>query len=219
MQTATVRVLPLLIYDGDCGFCIYWVNYWRRLTGNRVAYAPYQEVAPQYPEIPLTAFQRAVQYIAPDGKIASGAEAALLALSHAGGKGFWLTLYRHLPGFAAISELIYAFVASHRAEFYRPSLWLWGRDYEPPRFDLVTWLFLRAIGLIYLAAFVSFGVQALGLKLFAASPAAALTAIRSPQGIDSGKLIKEFRESFDAVVANGQGEMKGQLFRIAHIGY
>src|ERR1700731_2313179 len=63
------------------------------------------------------------------------------------------------------------------------------------------------------------GVQALGLKLFAVSPAAALTAIRSPQGIDSGKLIKEFRESFDAVVANGQGEMKGQLFRIAHIGY
>jgi len=63
------------------------------------------------------------------------------------------------------------------------------------------------------------GAQALGLKLFAASPAAALTAIQSPQGIDSGKIIKEFRESFDAVVANGQGEMKGQLFRVAHIGY
>ena len=40
---------------------------------------------------------------------------------------------------------------------------MWGRDYEPPHFDLVSWLFLRAIGLIYLAAFVSFGVQALGL--------------------------------------------------------
>src|ERR1700724_2589726 len=63
------------------------------------------------------------------------------------------------------------------------------------------------------------GVQALGLKLFAASPAAALTAVCSPAGLDSGKIIKEFRESFDAVVANGQGEMKGQLFRIAHIGY
>jgi aspartate aminotransferase-like enzyme len=63
------------------------------------------------------------------------------------------------------------------------------------------------------------GVQALGLKLFAASPAAALTAICSPDGIDSGKIIKEFRESFDAVIANGQGEMKGQIFRIAHIGY
>jgi aspartate aminotransferase-like enzyme len=63
------------------------------------------------------------------------------------------------------------------------------------------------------------GAQALGLKLFASSPAAALTAICSPNGIDSGKIVKEFRDSFDAVVANGQGEMKGQLFRIAHIGY
>jgi len=63
------------------------------------------------------------------------------------------------------------------------------------------------------------GVQALGLKLYAASPAAALTAVRAPDGIDSGKIVKEFRESFEAVVANGQSEMKGEIFRIAHIGY
>jgi aspartate aminotransferase-like enzyme len=64
------------------------------------------------------------------------------------------------------------------------------------------------------------GAQALGLKLFAPSaPAAALTAILSPSGIDSGVIIKQFRESFAAVLANGQGEMKGQLFRIAHLGY
>ena len=63
------------------------------------------------------------------------------------------------------------------------------------------------------------GAKALGLKLYAASPAAALTAICAPDGIDSSKIVKEFREGFDAVVANGQGEMKGKLFRIAHIGY
>jgi aspartate aminotransferase-like enzyme len=63
------------------------------------------------------------------------------------------------------------------------------------------------------------GAKALGLKLYASTPAAALTAITSPDGLDSGKIVKEFRESFDAVVANGQGEMKGKLFRIAHIGY
>src|SRR3989441_1596954 len=62
--------------------------------------------------------------------------------------------------------------------------------------------------------------QALGLKLFAPScPAAALTAIQAPAGVDSGAMVKEFRESFAAVVANGQGEMKGKLFRIAHLGY
>jgi len=64
------------------------------------------------------------------------------------------------------------------------------------------------------------GALALGLKLFAAtSPAAALTAIQPPAGIDSSAIVKEFRESFAAVVANGQGEMKGKLFRIAHLGY
>jgi aspartate aminotransferase-like enzyme len=64
------------------------------------------------------------------------------------------------------------------------------------------------------------GAHALGLKLFAPSaPAAALTAIQSPAGVDSGAIVKQFREGFAAVVANGQGEMKGQLFRIAHLGY
>ena len=63
------------------------------------------------------------------------------------------------------------------------------------------------------------GVRALGLHLFASSPSAALTAVTTPAGIDSGKIVKEFRESFSAVVANGQGDMKGKLFRIAHIGY
>jgi aspartate aminotransferase-like enzyme len=64
------------------------------------------------------------------------------------------------------------------------------------------------------------GAQALSLQLFAPSaPAAALTAIQSPAGLDSGKIVKEFREVFGAVVANGQGEMKGKLFRIAHLGY
>src|SRR5205807_3654269 len=51
------------------------------------------------------------------------------------------------------------------------------------------------------------------------APGAALTAVVSPAGVDSGKLVKEFRGSFSAVVANGQGDMKGKLFRIAHIGY
>ena len=64
------------------------------------------------------------------------------------------------------------------------------------------------------------GALALGLKLFSPSaPAAALTAVESPKGTDSGLIVKAFRETFNAVVANGQGEMKGQLFRLAHIGY
>jgi aspartate aminotransferase-like enzyme len=70
------------------------------------------------------------------------------------------------------------------------------------------------------AAMTRAGVQALGLKLFAPdSPAAALTAVAAPAGTDSTAICKRFRDQFGAVVANGQAEMKGQLFRIAHIGY
>jgi len=154
---------PLLIYDGDCGFCKYWMRYWHKLTGDRVAYAPYQEVAAHYPDIPVAAFQKAVQYIAPDGQRASAAKASFLTLSHAESKGIWLTLYRKLPGFAAIAEMAYAFIAAHRPVFYRLSLLLWGKDHEPPRYEVMAWFFLRGLGLIYLAAFLSFGTQAMGL--------------------------------------------------------
>jgi predicted DCC family thiol-disulfide oxidoreductase YuxK len=154
---------PVLVFDGDCTFCRYWARYWERLTGEAVAYRPYQEVESQYPAISRADFQRAVQYIAPDGRVASAAEASFLTLSHARGKGFWLALYRRVSGFAALSEHAYAFIAAHRGAFYRLSLLLWGRNFMPPRYDLVSFLFLRLLGLIYLAAFVSFGVQAQGL--------------------------------------------------------
>lgn len=70
------------------------------------------------------------------------------------------------------------------------------------------------------AAMTRAGAKALGLELFAPTcPAAALTAIQSPAGVDSGAMVKQFRVDFGAVVANGQSEMKGKLFRIAHLGY
>ncbi|HEY4843540.1 MAG TPA: alanine--glyoxylate aminotransferase family protein [Terriglobales bacterium] len=70
------------------------------------------------------------------------------------------------------------------------------------------------------AAMTRAGVEALGLKLFAPNcPASALTAVAAPEGADSNIICKRFREQFGAVVANGNAEMKGQLFRIAHIGY
>jgi len=151
------------VYDADCGFCVFWARYWQKLTGDAVDYRPYQDVAARYPEVPLADFQRGVQYIRPDGVRASAAEASFLTLSHAGGKGFWLTLYKKLPGFAAVSELTYAFIAAHRSAAYRVTLFLWGRDYAPPRYDFASFLFMRLFGLIYLSAFTSFGVQALGL--------------------------------------------------------
>jgi predicted DCC family thiol-disulfide oxidoreductase YuxK len=154
---------PQLLYDGDCGFCGYWARYWQKLTGDSVEYRPYQQVLAQYPTIAEAEFQRAVQFIAPDGRRASGAEASFLTLAHTPGKGFWLALYRYLPGFASVSEFAYATIAKRRPAFYRVSLMLWGRNHEPALYELVSFLFLRLFGLITLSAFVSFAVQAQGL--------------------------------------------------------
>ena len=162
-ETPPARTRPLLIYDGDCGFCVYSVRYWQKLTGDRVEYRPYQDVAAQFPDITKGEFQRAIQFIAPDGHRASAAEASFLTLSHARGRGIGLWLYRYLPGFAPVSEYVYAFIAAHRPAFHSISKLLWGKTPEPPRYDLVAFLFLRLLGLVYLAAFVSFAVQAQGL--------------------------------------------------------
>ena len=63
-------------------------------------------------------------------------------------------------------------------------------------------------------------VTELGLELFAPkSPAASVTAVRAPAGMDSSVIVKEFRNRFGSIIANGQGSMKGQIFRIAHLGY
>ena len=61
--------------------------------------------------------------------------------------------------------------------------------------------------------------SALGLEVFSSSPGGSVTAIRAPQGMNSGVIVKEFRQRFGAIITNGQGEMQGQIFRIAHLGY
>jgi len=71
-----------------------------------------------------------------------------------------------------------------------------------------------------LAAATRAAVTELGLELFCPqSPAASVTAVKAPAGMDSGVIVKGFRTRFGAVIANGQGTMKGRIFRIAHLGY
>ena len=63
-------------------------------------------------------------------------------------------------------------------------------------------------------------LTAMGFKLFnATSPGAAATAVYAPEGVDSGIVVKELKSRFAAIITNGQGEMKGQIFRIAHLGF
>ena len=64
------------------------------------------------------------------------------------------------------------------------------------------------------------GVEALGLRTFArATPSPALTAVVAPNGVDSEKIVAAYAERHDITIAGGQGEMKGKIFRLGHMGY
>jgi aspartate aminotransferase-like enzyme len=69
------------------------------------------------------------------------------------------------------------------------------------------------------AACMRAGVEAMGLQLFSARHSAAVTAVKAPEGVSATDIVKGFKAQFGGVLSDGQGEMKGQLFRIAHIGF
>ena len=64
------------------------------------------------------------------------------------------------------------------------------------------------------------GVEALGLGLFCkATPSPAVTAVTAPPGLDTEKIVKAYSQAHNITIAGGQGEMKGRVFRLGHMGY
>lgn len=156
---------PLLLYDGDCRFCTLWIHRWQLATGGFVDYLPFQDPrgAARFPEIPREHFQTAVQLILPDGSVFGAAAALSRSLAcHPGEQWLW-ELYQHSPLFVVLSETTYGFVARHRRFFSGLTRLLWGQRIEPPRQNLVRWIFLRAIGVVYLLTFLSLWMQIPGL--------------------------------------------------------
>jgi predicted DCC family thiol-disulfide oxidoreductase YuxK len=154
---------PLLVFDGDCGFCRRRVERLRKRTGERVEYAPYQEAAGRLPSVPIAEFERAVQLRDTDGAIYPAAHGAFRTLAH-GGVRWPLFAYRHVPGFRWATELGYRCVAQHRTGISRAEQILFGATFEPPSYAASRRLFLRLLALVYVCAFFSLGTQIAGLR-------------------------------------------------------
>src|SRR5436190_1544386 len=155
---------PVLVFDGDCSFCRFWIARWRHHTGGIVDYEPFQsaDIAQRFPDIPRDRFAHAVQLIEIDGRVSEGAEAVLRALA-LGGHRAPLWTYEHIPGVALVSEGVYRTIAGHRRFWSAVTARLWGRVAAPSTYARATWLFLRLLGIVYLIAFWSLGVQIRGL--------------------------------------------------------
>jgi predicted DCC family thiol-disulfide oxidoreductase YuxK len=154
---------PLLIWDGECHFCRLWIERWQEITAGKVEYATYQEAAERFPEISIDQFQRAMVFIEPEGKAFSAAEAVYRSLAYLRSRAWLAWAYDHVPGFAAVSENGYSFIACHRKFASAVTRLLWGKDVRRPTYFWARRWFLRALGVIYLIAFVSLWVQVDGL--------------------------------------------------------
>jgi len=163
LRVSNSPLKPLMIWDGECLFCKMWIERWREITAGKVDYVTYQQAASQFPEIPLDQFKHAIAFIEPDGKTFFAAEAVYRSLQYRSSRKWLAWSYDHVPGFAAILESAYKFVARHRRLGSSVTRLLWGKDVRPPTYFWARRWFLRALGVIYLIAFVSLWVQVDGL--------------------------------------------------------
>ena len=163
LRVANPPTRPLLIWDGECDFCRLWIERWREITARKVDYATYQEAAHQFPDISVEQFKRAMVLIEPDGETFFAAEAIYRSLRYRSSRRWLAWSYDHLPGFAAISEIVYKVIARHRGLGSTFTRLLWGKNVRPPTYFWARRWFLRTLGLTYLVAFVSLWIQVDGL--------------------------------------------------------
>jgi predicted DCC family thiol-disulfide oxidoreductase YuxK len=155
-----------LVYDGDCGFCRYTVEYARAVTdveaGGSVRYEPYQRVAADYPDLSVDDFRNSIRLFTPTSRH-HGADAAFQVLARAPRLRGWAWCYANVPLFAWFAELMYRFTARHRGAMYDIARPLFGAELRPADYARTADLIIRGIGLSALCAFASWWWQAAGL--------------------------------------------------------
>jgi len=104
-----------------------------------------------------------VAFIQTSGTVLFAAEAVYRSLAYRRSQEWLAWSYDHVLGFAALSETSYGLIARHRNFASAVTLLLWGQDVRRPTYVWAQRWFLRALGVIYLIAFVSLWVQVDGL--------------------------------------------------------
>jgi predicted DCC family thiol-disulfide oxidoreductase YuxK len=110
---------PILIWDGDCGFCKYWVIRWKKISEEKITFQPYQEVALKFPDIPLKEFKKASRLITTKGTVHSGPDSAYMSYYIANPNSKWHSWYTDVWWFQQVSDHGYNFIAKHRSFFFK----------------------------------------------------------------------------------------------------
>jgi len=156
---------PLLLYDGECGFCCKWVARWQEKGEGKIDFAPSQSGAGESFGFSATESLGAVQLIDTNLEIRAGAAAVFCLMALCGGLTgltFWY-LYQRVPLFRLIMERGYRMVATHRTFASWLTTVLWGVDVRKPTYMKASRMFLRLLALTYAVAFGGLWWQVGGL--------------------------------------------------------
>ena len=110
---------PILVWDGECGFCRYWVTRWEQISEGKIIFRPYQEVAQQFRDIPLKEFKKASRLITTEGSVHSGPDSAYMSYSIANQNSPWHRWYTKNSWFTTCSDHGYNFIAKHRSSMFK----------------------------------------------------------------------------------------------------
>ncbi len=119
---------PILVYDGNCGFCKYWVIKWKKLTRDTISYEPYQKVAVQFKDLSEEHFERAVRLILKNGRIISGPAVAYYTNQDKQIFSVLFQFYETNTWFRRFSDKCYNWIANHRRFMYRLSVTMFGKN-------------------------------------------------------------------------------------------
>jgi len=108
---------PLVLFDGECGFCRSGMERWKQAGEGKLDFAPSQSGQGEAYGFPATQPLGALKLVERDGQIQSGAAAVFRMMDlceNRAGSTAW-AIYKKLVFFRALADWGYARVAARRA--------------------------------------------------------------------------------------------------------
>lgn len=122
---------PMMVWDGECGFCKYWIINWKSKTDDRIDYRTFQDVAIRFKDIPLKEFKKASRLIEPNGSVFSGPDSAYRSfLYFKNNKSPWHRWYSQHKIFNFISDHTYNSIAKNRSFMFSLTKLFFGNNPE-----------------------------------------------------------------------------------------
>lgn len=119
---------PVMIWDGNCGFCLYWKTYWEEMSNGKISFLKLQQAGNVFPDIDPLVFKKSVCLIEISGEVHTGAAAVFRSFDIFEKHLYLYSTYQNSRLFRKISEGVYRLIADHRNSLMQLTYILFGRD-------------------------------------------------------------------------------------------